>query len=221
MDVLEKVWPRIRACLVLAHCVAVFLMALPAPSGHMRPAAWQDPTVQDELAAWTGRLNALGWRGTQPDLEDRLWTLASGYVQSRRAVLRPLRPYARCCGTSQSWRMFVAPHRYPSKLHVDVLVQGEWQNVYVARDAERAWMQRILDSDRMRSAQFRYAWPTNRRSSIQFTDWLAEQAERDFPSATAVRTRWYKSRTPSPEEVKAGTRPAGEFVQARIVRLDR
>ena len=51
-----RAWPHIRALLISVHVLAVILGALPAPSGGMKRGAWRDPTVQDEFAAWRGRL---------------------------------------------------------------------------------------------------------------------------------------------------------------------
>ena len=61
---------HLRALFVVFHLVAITLMALPAPGGAMNRAAWADPTVQGEFAAWTSRINALGVAISQEELED-------------------------------------------------------------------------------------------------------------------------------------------------------
>ena len=59
-------------------------------------------------------------------------------------MLRPFGRYYAYCGTGQSWRMFVAPHRHPTALHVDVRERGEWRPAYVERDPHHRWLGRVL-----------------------------------------------------------------------------
>lgn len=212
---MSRLWPHVRAWLIVLHVVAITLQALPAPGGAMSRSAWKDPTVQDEIAIWAERL------GTTPaDLEERMWRLGSSWMDVRRSLLTPFQPYYRYAGTAQSWRMFVAPHRYPARLHVEVHQGGAWRPVYVARSREHDWLRRELDNDRMRSAVFRYAWPAYARSYKELVDWLADRAAEDFPEARAVRVRFAKARTPTPAEARAGVEPESDWVRTRIWRLE-
>jgi hypothetical protein len=199
-------WPHVRAGLITAHLIAVTLMAVPAPDGGTDRSAWQDPTVQGELKAWA---DALGT--TSPALEDRLWNLTQTYMTARGDVLAPFGWYYAYCGTTQSWRMFVAPHRFPTTLHIDVREGGTWRPVYVERDPRHRWLGRILDSYRFRSVIFRFGWPGYEGEFEAFARWVARRAAADFPDADAVRVRLWKAPTASPAEVRAGTVPAGEF----------
>lgn len=202
-------WQHVRAVLITAHLVAVVLMALPAPDGTYDRRAWKDPTVQRELAAWAETL------GTPPaELEERLWTLSQSYMGARGAVLAPFGPYYEFCGTAQSWRMFVAPHLYPSALHIDVREDGTWRPVYVERDPHHRWLASVLDSYRFRSVTFRFCLPAYGEEFADFARWTADRARRDFPRADAVRVRMHKVPTPTPDEARAGTTHAGEFVPA-------
>lgn len=203
METTQLSWfAHVRGVLVGIHLLAVTLLALPAPQGGMNRANWADPAVQDELAAWTARLNDWGIAVTQPELEEQLWEAASNYMRVRREVLRPIRPYESYCGTGQSWRMFVAPHRYPAQLHIDV-EEGEWRPVYVERDPFHRWQARQLDSYRFRSVIFRLGWESYYEEYRQFVDWLAILASKDFPKATRLRVRFAKYRILSPDEVRA------------------
>ncbi|HZT79797.1 MAG TPA: hypothetical protein VFA26_06235 [Gemmataceae bacterium] len=213
-------FPHLRGLLVALHLLAVTLLALPAPEGGMDRATWKDPTVQDELAAWAGRLDGWGVHVTPPELEDRLWQFSADYMHARETVLRPFGPYYEYCGTYQSWRMFVAPHRYPTRLHIDVHEHGEWRPAYVERDAQHDWLGRQLDSYRFRSAIFRFGWHGYERDYGRFADWVAGHAARDFPDADRVRVRLAKYRTLSPEEVREGREPEVEFVQPVERRLE-
>ncbi len=207
-------WRHVRGGLVAAHIAAVVLGALPAPEGGMNRKMWKEPTVQGELGAWADRL------GMAPDaFEDGLWTLAVGVMRGRRVALTPFQPYYRWAGTTQSWRMFVAPHKFPSRLHVDVREGGEWRSVYVQATPGEGWLEPVLEADRFRSVLFRYAWPSFGRPYDQLVDWLAACAADDFPDADQIRVRWARSRTLPPEAVRAGAVPSVQFHKARVVEL--
>ncbi len=212
-------WPQLRAAFVIFHVAAVLLGSVPAPEGGMRKAAWQDPTVKDELSAWAGRVRSVGLEVSDEDFQERLWDLAVGYSQLRESVLAPFQPYYRRLGVNQSWRMFIAPHRYPARLHIEVREGGAWRTVYTARSREATWRAHQLDHDRMRSAVFRYAWASYGRSWRQLSDWLALRAAEDFPDATAVRLRYFKQKSPSPAEVLSGQEPPGSWIRTRTLEL--
>src|SRR5947209_12697273 len=95
----------------------------------MDRANWADPTVQAELAVWARRLSV-----APADLENALWRFATRYMAARDRALAPFDLYYEWCGTYQSWRMFVAPHRHPTRLHVDVREGDEWRTVFIERD---------------------------------------------------------------------------------------
>ena len=194
-------------------------MSTPSPGSGLKRAAWSDPTVKAEFAAWTDRLNGLGWPIDQSTLEDRAWDFAVGYDRARDKLLTPFDPYLKYTGARQSWRMFVAPHRYPTRLWVELEEDGAWRPIYVERSSEHTWMGYQLDHDRFRSAIFRYGWPQFRSSYKQFAEWLASRAARDFPEATQLRTRMYKYRTASPDEVREDRMPEGRFQMEVVVPL--
>jgi hypothetical protein len=212
---------HIRRVFVALHLVAITLMALPAPEGGMDRAAWRDPTVQDELSAWTDRLNQCHIAVTRPELEDLLWRAGVDYMNARDKVLRPFGLYYELCGTAQSWRMFVAPHRYPARLEIDIDQGGGWRPVYIERDRQHDWLGRQLDSYRFRSVIFRFEWPGYENDYQRFADWVAAKAGRDFPEAQAVRIRLFKYRTLSPDELRAGQQVEGEYIQAIALPLEK
>lgn len=196
-----------RAAFVALHLFAVTYMAMPSAGSGLNRSAWSDPTVQNEFRSWTTRLNALGWGIRQDELEDHLWGIASGYEGVRSAILDPFEPYFVYCGTWQSWRMFVAPHRYPGRLEIEVDHGEGWEPLYVARSNEHTWHRSQLDHDRARAAIFRYSWKHYRVHRAAFADWVAHQVMEEDPDARRVRISWMRYRTPSPEEVLAGKEP--------------
>ncbi len=212
---------HLRGLLVALHLVAITLLALPAVGEGLNRWAWQDPTVQDEFADWTARLNRWGVAVTRQEFEDHLFDAASAYESARGRALAPFGPYYEWCGTFQSWRMFAGPHRYPSRLHIDVEEAGTWRPIYVKSDPQHAWLAERLDHYRMRPFLYRLSW----YRYAEFGDfdelarWVAGRAARDFPAADRVRVRFFKFRTPSPDEVKAGQPVAGEFVPEVVLDL--
>jgi hypothetical protein len=210
--------PHLRAAFVAFHLVAIGLMALPAPEGGLNRSTWQDPTVKAELTAWHDRL-VPGW--TQERFEAELYRAASGVMKVRQVTLAPFRWYYDLCGTDQTWRMFVAPQTVPTRLEIDLqdVEGGAWHPIFVERSAEWNWRATQLGNERMRSAIFRYGWKHYQKPERQLGAWLAARAAVDFPTAHALRTRWYRYRTPSPKQVMAGSAPAGKYERSNIYPL--
>ena len=88
-------FPQIRAVLVALHLLAVTLLALPSVGEGMFRSAWKDPTVQEEFADWTARLNRWGAHVTQQQFEDDLYDTASAYESARRQGAETVRPLLR------------------------------------------------------------------------------------------------------------------------------
>ena len=220
-------WPHLQAVgfltlfsFVMTHTWFITLQALPAPGGGMNKRDWKSQTVQGEFKAWTDRLNGFGLDIEQEELEAQLWELAVAVMAFRKDSLSPLNLYYRNAGTWQSWRMFVAPHRYPSRLHIELRTAGKWETLYVARSDEYQWNASKLDHDRFRAALFRYGWGRKYpRQWLGFGDWIGREAARDFPDADAVRLKFWSYRTQSPEETREGAPEEGKWIRTRTVRL--
>ena len=141
---------HLRAAFVVFHLGAIFVMAFPSPGSATRKSSWSDPTVQAELRAWTARLKGVGVDTTPAALQASLWDFVVRYDEARDTIMDPLRPYFRYTCTPQSWRMFVAPHRYPARLEILVEEQGSWRKVFVARSKEHTWQAWALEHSRFR-----------------------------------------------------------------------
>ena len=212
-------WRQLRAVLIALHVLAITLQALPAPGSRMSRSTWADPTVQGEFEAWTGRLNGLGVEITQEELEDRLWVFATGFMELREQVLAPFLPYYRYAGTSQSWRMFVAPHRYPALMYIELDHGSGYEPIYITRSEQYTWRRHQFDHDRMRALVFRLSWPNYKNTYRRVVEWIARESAQDFPEARSVRVRFFKYKTRTPQQVRAGTEVDGSFQQARVKRL--
>lgn len=214
-------WRHVAVVLIGIHVVAVFLHAMPSPGSGLRRADWDQPTVQGEFETWAGHLGGLGIEITSEELQDRVYVFAKGYQDGYAALTDPFKPYYRTCGTWQSWRMFVAPHKYPSKLQIRVRIDNRWVPVYEARSTVLTWRGYQLDHERMRAALFRYGWGRKYPGTWNaFARWIAREAAADFPQADQVNLRFIHYRTPSPEEVRAGEVPDVEYTRSVRFRLD-
>lgn len=219
---MPRSWPHIRAVLISLHLVAIVLIAIPAPVGGMSRGSWKEPTVQAELATWAGILHV-----PAPALEDRVFGVATSYMDARSIVLRPVRPYIDATGTDQPWRMFVAPHRYPARYQVQARGPGPflpnfpeegWETLFEERSATARWRESFFEQERVRSVLFRYAWPENGGDARRTCEWLAKQIRAESPGVTEVRCRYWKARTPSAREVRDCVVPEGAWVQTRTAK---
>lgn len=204
---------------VIYHLAALVLQALPDPGAGLKRAAWKDPTVQQEFRVWAGFFSQFGREVSVAELQDRLWILANDVTGLRKALVRPFAPYVEYIGMRQPWRMFVAPHRFPTTLVIDLREGEAWRTLYIDRSDEHTWRRAIFDHDRMRAAVFRYGWPEYISIYRDFGRWIARAAAADFPEATQVRVRMLKRRSPTPEEVRAGQIPEGDYRQELIISL--
>ncbi|HCH63941.1 MAG TPA: hypothetical protein DFR83_14140 [Deltaproteobacteria bacterium] len=212
-------WAHVRAVLVMLHVTAVVLGAFPAPVGGLQRSSWAEPTVARELDSWHERLAVLGPVGDREVFEDRLYAVASSWVQGRGAILKPFVPYYRYVGTEQSWRMFVAPHKHPSRLQIHIRsdAASDWELLYEHGHPTHHWRADQLRHTRMRSALFRYSWPGYRKNFRALSRWVAREIVRERPETGEVRLQWLRQRTPSPEQVRSGRLPSASVVRPYVV----
>ncbi|HSN99635.1 MAG TPA: hypothetical protein VLS89_15175 [Candidatus Nanopelagicales bacterium] len=199
-----KRWPTVRAVLVTYHVLAVVVLAFPTPGAVMQRSSWNNPTAQNEFRLWSERLRGVGVDLRQEQLEDWLWHFAHRYLEVRRTTDAPFRPYAEYAGVRQSWRLFVAPQRYPVRVEILVKEGNAFRLVYQSSSPEHRWFAEKLERYRMRRSMFQTAWEKERAAFMTFCDWIADQAARDFPDATEVMVRQLRYRTPAPAEARAG-----------------
>jgi hypothetical protein len=211
---MRRWWPHARAVIVAFHLVAITLSAVPSPEGGLNRANWKDPTVQVELAAWAGRF------GMAPAaFEEQLWVVAKAYGGMYSDVLAPIRPYESLAGSEQSWKMFVAPHRFPTRLEIAGRAgEGPWEVLFEESSATATWRRETLRLERLRSAIFRWGWPNYSSSWTRGCTSLGALALDDHPTLTEIRCRFYKAKSPSPDEARSGTLPPGKWWGTRVVK---
>jgi hypothetical protein len=193
-------WADVRAALVALHVVVVTLSAIPSPEGGMDRKAWAEPAVQAELGVWADRLGM-----ERAAFTERLWGVASQYQDALDVLLAPVRVYERATGTSQNWKMFVAPHRYPSRLRIEARAEDTpWERIYEARSDDAVWRRDVLDNERLRASVFRWSWPGYRRTYRQGCESLARRILAERSDVTVVRCSLGRARTPAADEVARG-----------------
>lgn len=222
LSLVRRAGPHVVALFVLYHLAATLVTAVPSPASVMSRPLWKQRTVQDEFAAWARRLETLGVSIAPKELEEAAWALCVAWVKGRRIAVRPFRSYQRYTGTRQNWQMFAAPHRYPTRFHIDLREpDSEWRTVYVSRSTEHTWRGHQLEHVRVRTTLFMFAWHHDPAGYDRFVSWLARHAAHDFPNAAEFRIRMYKYRTATPEEVREDRRPIGQFTHTKTVSLER
>jgi hypothetical protein len=210
----------LRGVLVGLHLVAITLVAFPAPGAVVvDPEAWKLPDIQEDVVGLSERLDSVGITITPQELQDCVIDWANTYMSLRQRVLVPFQPYYDYCGTYQSWRMFGAATRTPTRLHIDVEENGVWRSVYVERSSEHDWLGHWLDHCRFRPVLFRFGARRYEWALPEFAAWVAKHAARDFPDAARVRVHFYEFRTLPSEEVRSGRRPTGHFRPPVVLQL--
>jgi len=202
---------RLVYAFVTFHLVAITLAALPAPPQSLKREDLATGEEAANVAAWSDRLNRLGWAVSPSELEEALWKAAENFSRIRKRILAPFQPYYKFCGTGQGWKMFVGPHHNPSRLHVEIRENGHWRPVYIEGSREHNWLRSRLNHEHWRTVLITAVYFEKEQTLQQFVRWAAKHAAQDFPDADKLRLRVYTFRTPSPEEVKNSDHPQGQF----------
>ena len=215
MSVLRGLFPHLRAAFVAFHIAAVCAFALPNADVGMNPSSWRDPTVRAEFARWAG------WLRVPPDvLTERLWDIGTAWHKWRRQLVRPFERYRLLSGTDQNWQMFVAPHRFPTRLQIRIETPAGWEVVFEERSETATWHAETFGLEILRSMVFRWGWPTYNASWERACKSFAVQLFAERPDASSVECRFHKAASPSPGEAATGTLPEGEWVLSRVVSPD-
>lgn len=193
-------WRRhVVAAFVLYHCAAITISATPSAGEGLDRSSWSDPTVQDEFDRWAG------WLGMpSAQLQDEAYAIAKRAARLRGTALRPFSTYLSFLGIKQAWKMFVAPHRYPTRFEIQARVDGQWQPRFLEGDPTARWNGAAFATEPWRSLLFRWGWPMYAGNYKLGCRRLAQRMFAEEPQVEQVRCRIQKFRTLSPKEARAG-----------------
>lgn len=205
---LARVKPHVVAAFVVVHVVACLLAALPNPAVALDRRHWKEPRVQAELAAWSKRL------GVAPDLlEERMWSLTTAWIDVRKLVLSPVRPYLDASGMRQHWAMFAAGTRHRDRFQLrgrSCATPGTgctWRALYTTGVEDEDFLRAHIEHPRVRSGSFRWIWPDHRARYRRACTALARRAFAAFPDLERVQCRFERSLSPAPRREATPTSP--------------
>jgi hypothetical protein len=190
-------WPHIRAALVAFHCVAVALVAAPAPSESASVLAPDDPRFASELHPWAKLLDL-----SDEAFATRLEHVRARWVEGRRDLLAPFTAYLELVGARQPWNMFAAPNRTPSRFTFEVrdvrradpeagwiflagLPSGSWRRSFFESERSRSFLNNVARSGAWSLADDLCAWLAGRA----FDEGPWREARCSFVSAEAPSWR--------------------------------
>jgi hypothetical protein len=209
-------WPHIRAVLVALHLLSVVVLSIPGSNALTNRRGWESENAKAEFRNWATRLQQLGFDVTPEEFESGLWRVNVGIGTWRDRVAWPFQHYARITGARQGWQMFATPQKVPAELHVDAMVDGQWQALVRPRDPESTWRLSQRKHNRVRKQLGRFARTFYPDRYETIARWFATAAVHDFPDATAVRVRLWRYGSLPPARVLAGEEPEGRYEHERV-----
>jgi hypothetical protein len=201
------------ALFVAFHAAAVCASSLPSPGAGLERSNWSDPTVQGEFAAWGALLQV------EPGaLQGLAYRWARRVQRLRNAANLPFDAYLDLTNSRQSWKMFVAAHRHPTRAEIAVRPRGgTWTTVFRERDPVATWRAERFAHERVRAGLFAWGWPSGvQRWNLACRGFAAELFSEDG-RVDEVRCQFQKRESPSHEQVLRGEIPPESPVFVRVV----
>jgi hypothetical protein len=209
-----RVRPQLVAAFVLFHLAANCVSSLPDLGRGLDRRAWRDPRARRELQLWADRFGM-----ERPRFEERIYAIGVAAQDVRVAMSEPFGPYMRMTGLRQSWAMFAAGTEMSDRFGLRVRRcpledrSCEWEMIYIHADPERAWRRSVIGHPRIRSAIFRWSWPSYVGNYERGCNAIARLVFRDFPDVTAVQCGFESSTTYSPSNPSP---PAPVWTRPRV-----
>jgi hypothetical protein len=202
---------NLRAALVLFHITAISVCAFPAPDGRGTAAALAEPAAQVELEAWSKRL------GASPEaIATFALNVAERWDAVHAALVAPFLPYLLWTGTYQSWAVFIAPNRTPTRVYFEVHARtsapGVFQTVFEEGSKVFTWQAKELSAERTRALFELGSWPRFSWLGQPVCSWAARKLFVERSDIDRVRCRAYRAPSPSPEQVLRNERIPGEWL---------
>lgn len=212
---LRRLWPELRATLILLHVATLIVLSLPG-SYVVDRRRWETKDNQADLAQWSVRLRGMGFELTPKELDERLFSVASAYARARGHVASPFESYAQFAGTHQGWVMFSSPQRHPREIHIDLVdAFGKVRPLYRPRSDEFTWRRAQLDHDRLRKLSSRFGKGVAGAAFDDLSHWVGIHVFAEFPEAKSVRVSLYQYDLLPPADLRAGVVSHGTYETVR------
>ena len=190
-------WDHARTALILAHVLAITLMALPVPGAHLTDKNKNSPAIRQTLTPWADLVQRVGLADSPDAAVDWLWDTGGQYNRAHAAVAVAFRPYIKHTGQWQMWGMFGYSPNTGGALQIHGrTASGDYEPLYLVDGPQ--WQGRVLNHHRIR--KLRYHWSQKRKRSElrMFARWLATQ-DHGYP---AIRVRMQGVRIPGPQKLR-------------------
>lgn len=199
---------HLLAAFVLWHAFAMLASALPSPGKAVDRRYWDEPTVQAEFAVWAGMLHT-----DSASLQERVHRAAVALADTKGALSAPFKPWLTLTNTTQSWHMFVAPHRFPTRMQLQGRQgSGAWEMLFEEGNPEARWRASRFATERMRANIFAWGWPETKKRWTSACTTFAEELFAERADLDTVRCRFAKAESPTAQQVREDDEPAERFV---------
>lgn len=212
-------WPHLRAVLIVVHVVGVFVYAMPSVKTIGKKKVWESERSQKSFARWTQRLNGIGFNLEEKSLQSGLWSVAQGYLKTRKRAMKPYRKYIKTFGLHQGWRMFANPKTHPSILIIEIEEEGVFRKIFVTRSETYNWNKKKFDHHGFRKFCGRIPVKPRSKRYNALVKWLTKNLPKDFPEATRFRISIQHWRSPRAFKRRSGDYDKGKIEAERIVAL--
>ncbi len=185
-----------RAALVALHCVAIALVAAPAPSASSRVVDVSDPRFAAEVHPWATLVGL-----SDREFARRAERVRASWVDLRGSVVAPFERYLDVAGARQPWSLFSAPNASPVCLVLDTRPApspgGEAGWRFLSGLPPGEWRRGLFDSERMRSWLNTVARSGRWDEAGSICDYLGREALREDGQWAQVRCRFVSTPSPS------------------------
>lgn len=211
----RRVWPHLRALVVLAHLVAIILMSLPSSHRLASRSHWDKPEQQADLERWSNTLGV-----DRDEFEVFLWDWTQRYVRLRKSVTHPFLIYADYTGARQGWTMFSGPRRRTGRYEIQVEELGVFRSVFRTQDSTATWNRSQFEHNRLRKLMAKLTTHPQIPAYAQFSRWVAKRVAEDFPNATRCKVTLDTWKTLSPQQHRDGVEPDVARTRSQMFTLE-
>jgi hypothetical protein len=198
---------HLRAALVLAHVVAVLLLAIPYPPPGLRGGG-KDASTEAAIATWSSAISRVGI--PRDAVEALIRHEAAIQMVVVGAIRGVLHPYVDALGLRQEWLMFGEVPDRSARLEIAVDRGSGWEPLYVGGSATARWEAGRLEQERLRTLVSWFGRGQGKADYEKLVDWVAARVD------GRVRVQLRVVKIPPPDEL----RRTGVLAEGRAFRVE-